>query len=112
MNEIFIFVVGIIALIFLLVTFFNDETIWDWFIGEPYQPRSTIPCDPQAILLPPPPPVPPRARRNFGKHHNPISLEFDLVCASDFEQLDNRTWQCPLCGLLRFEKEVPVTPEQ
>lgn len=101
MNALFIVAIGIIALIWLLVTFFNDETIWDWFLGAPYQPRSTIPYDQSYV---PPPPLPPRVRRNFGRHHNPISLEFDVVCKSDFEQLDDRTWQCPLCGLVRFEK--------
>ena len=80
----------------------DHSTIWDWLEGGGYQPRSAIPLE----LLPP---TKPKVRRNFGAHHNPLSLLY-WDCKSDFEQVDERTWQCPVCGLIQFEKTIPPQP--
>jgi len=80
----------------------DRSTIWDWLEGGGHQPRSVIPLEP----LPPPKP---KVSRNFGAHHNPLSLLY-WNCQSDFEQVGERTWQCPVCGLIQFEK--PASPQQ
>lgn len=56
------------------------------------------------------PPVAPLLRRNFGKHHNPASLAVG-ECQSDFERLNLRTWQCPVCKLVRYQREDEKCPK-
>lgn len=44
-----------------------------------------------------------KPRQDFGKHRNPLAR---MDCKGDFVQVDARTWQCPICKLIRFQKEA------
>jgi len=54
---------------------------------------------------PPKAPSKPRLYRTFGPHVNPLALQLNYdECDGEFEQMDERTWQCVRCQLLHFEK--------
>lgn len=112
-------IILIIALVFLglyylglwFKSWFNQDSFWDGVFGIEQQPKPWVLEDsgpkyswetPKVPTITMEPPAP-RLRRSFGQHSNPALLD-SPVCQEEFEQFDSRTWQCPKCGLLRFEK--------
>ena len=110
-------VIALFLGLYALLRLLRSQRFWDWILftdlrfelfpssyeqsGRPlvYPPKSTVLTLHEAVVIK----SLPKACKNFGPHHNPLSFENDL-CNASFEQVDARTWQCPACQLLHFEK--------
>ena len=78
-----------------------SERFWNWLLGPPFQPRSITPrAFEEEIEV-----------RDFGEHPNPLGggtcrglalKRESRPCGGGLEV----TWQCEVCKLLRFEKEL------
>lgn len=115
MTTFLVFIAFLLGCYWLLVLL-RSERFWDWILGVDFLPETyNQPDRPElytSLFRPyvPPAPAPPRVRRSFGQHHNPLALEA-AECQEEFEQLDERTWQCLACKLVRFEKPGAVPTE-
>lgn len=49
-------------------------------------------------------PVPPAVLQDFGEHRNPLISSTLPMCKEKFVQVNARTWQCPSCKLVRFQR--------
>jgi hypothetical protein len=110
----FLSVVALGLFLYLLLRLLRSQRFWDWVLGGDLKfelfPNSHEQSG-RPLIYPPSPltfpetpaPAPPKVYRNFGSHHNPLALTAG-ACVENFEQLDARTWQCPTCKLLHFEK--------
>lgn len=94
-------IAGVALGLYWLGLWLRSDSFWEWaFDLEPSSKASPYEYkDPE----PPPPPAPPLPRRDFGPHHNPLSIGQDM-CQSPLEQHGTRAWQCPVCHLVKFEK--------
>lgn len=102
MLTLFLTVLGLFLAFYWIAHWMRSQAFWDWLFNleEPRDARLPRPLVPYA---PPTPLVPPMVKKDFGRHRNPL-LESRKFCQTAFEQLDERTWQCPSCQLVHFEK--------
>jgi hypothetical protein len=108
--EIILTVAALFLLFYYLQMWLRSDAFWYWIFGlespsKSYERKPYIPR-PWPLAIPAPSePEPPKARikKDLGPHHNPSSLNTG-DCKEAFEQFDMRTWQCPKCLLLHFEK--------
>jgi hypothetical protein len=99
----FLIVIAVLLGIYWMALWMSTDHFWSWLFGldEPSKGWNyyTPPYEPPA----PPAPRVVLPRKSFGAHHNPLGLT-PGDCQGEYEQFDARTWQCTLCGLIRFEK--------
>lgn len=89
-------VLALALFIFVVASYywaFRDNEPW-LFDEESYTPAAprTVPPAPAVVIV----------RRDFGTHTNPLKGQ---PCSEQFTQINARTWQCPSCGLIRFQRE-------
>jgi hypothetical protein len=102
----FLIIAFLLVGLYWFLRWLRSDQLWSWLFGLDdvhVLPNSRKGLEPYL------PPVPVRARHNFGVHYNPTgALGADGLgieaCTSDFEQHDERTWQCPKCLLVRYER--------
>lgn len=106
---ILLWVAGMMLGLYWIFTLLRSDRVWYWILGVDgsYRPDAAafdyapIEHVPKALEAPPAL-APPRLRRHFGEHRDPLSLGASKICMAEFEQMDARTWQCTACHLLQF----------